>query len=238
MLTIRLEQLLTSRVTGIYTVNGVPGRLPDRMRLLHPDAARMFRAIEDWVVVSDMFRSPESSLAAVRAKRGAQPPGFSAHNYGLAIDLDLDASAKRLAALVKCKTISKSDLDEAMASAGWFCHRLDEHDFDDFEAWHFQGLSIHARPAGNRSSDEVEARILELYGRDLAPEDRECQASLRQLGMYHGALDGDIGPLTREATRAFQRAWGVVETGKLDARTRRTLAYVSCGRTVAMQVTA
>lgn len=234
-LTLRLVELPIDRVTGIYTVRGEPARLPDRMRLLHPDAARAFGAIQEWAVVSDMFRSPESSLRAVREKRGAKPPGFSAHNYGLAIDLDLGASVKRLAKRIGRAKVSKGELDDAMAAAGWFCHRLDENDFGDFEAWHYNHISIHATPQGKRSSDDIEARILELYGDKLKPDDTECQHALRLLGIYHGDIDGDVGPLTREATRAFQRAWGLGDTGKLDAETRRTLAYVAAGKSVEMQ---
>jgi hypothetical protein len=229
MLTLNLVSV--PHVTGIYTVKGVANQLPDRMRWLHPSAAGMFRAIEDWVVVSDMFRSSDSSLAARRAGRGAMPPGYSAHNYGLAIDLDLTASARNLARLIKRPRVTKGELDEAMASAGWFCHVLEPHDWGAFESWHFNALGIHVHPYGRRSSDDVEDLIVSLYGKQFAPDEIECQAALSLLGMYSGALDGSIGPLTREATRAFQRAWGIAETSRLDERTKRTLAYVA-SRTV------
>lgn len=230
MLHLRLTPLAHDKVIGIYKVGGVAARLPERMRYLHPDAARAFGAIEEWAVISDMFRSPESSLRAVREQRGALPPGFSAHNFGLAIDLDLNESRQNLARRIGRPTVSKAELDEAMESAGWFCHRRDH--TNGFEAWHYNALLIGAYiPASNRTTAPlIEARILELYGADLNPVDVECQAALKRLGLYGGAIDGAIGPLSREAVRAFQRTWGLAETGKLEPKTRRTLAYVAAVR--------
>ncbi len=228
MLTLNLVALPADQVTGIYTVKGRIAQLPDRMRYLHPSAAQMYPAIQDWAVCSDMFRSPESSLAARRSGRGAMPPGYSAHNYGLAIDLDLLASAKNLARMVKRPKLTKREFDEALAAAGWFCHILEPHEWGAFEAWHYNALGIHAQPQGRRSSDDVEDAIVALYGKQLDPDIIECQAALQTLGLYHGELDGSPRELTREATRAFQRAWGIAETSRLDQRTKRTLAYVAC----------
>lgn len=221
---------------GIYDVRGIPHKsMPERMRFLHPDAAQSFAAIAGWAVVSDMFRSPESSLRAVREGRGAQPPGYSAHNVGLAVDIDIKATAERLtsewarraagnASLLATKTL----LDAEMERHGWFCHRRDH--VLGSEAWHYNFLGVNAKVAGALTSDEVEARIVELYGAALAPDDRECQRLLAKLRMYGGAIDGDLGPLTREAVRVFERAWGLIADGVLDARTRRTLAYVAADR--------
>ncbi len=224
---LHLVPLAADYVAGIYTVGGKPGRMPDRMRYLHPEAAIDYAKIQSWAVVSDMFRSPESSLEAVRAKRGAQPPGYSAHNYGLAIDLDIDASMKRLG--VK----TKRELDEACEAAGWFCHRRDH--TMGFESWHMNNLGVGAKPQGERTSDEIEARIQALYGASLKLKPREAQSALKRLRFYSGAVDGDIGPLSREAIRAFQRAWGVHENGMLDVKTQRTLAYVSADKDLVVE---
>jgi hypothetical protein len=216
----RLALTAVPACLGIYDVRGVPHKsMPPRMRWLHPDAAQSFAEIAGWAVVSDMFRSPESSLAAVRAGRGAQPPGYSAHNYGLAIDVDIAASMKG------AKLKSKKALDEAMKAQGWWCHRLDG--VLGFEAWHYNFLGVGAKVAGSLTGDEVERRIVELYGAELAPDERECQRLLAKLRFYGGEVDGDVGPLTREAARAFERAWGLNVDGVLDAKTRRTLAYVA-----------
>lgn len=235
MLALKLVPLGVDYVRGIYKVDGKPARLPARMRLLHPSAAAMFNRIAHWAVVSDMFRSPESSLQAVREGRGAQRPGYSGHNYGLSIDLDLEASMERLAesrGLARHR-VDKTILDLAMRDAGWWCHRLDHK--MEFEAWHFNALWPDAKVYGTRTSDELEKLILRTYGADLRPDARECQHMLKKLRMYSGEIDGIIGRLSREGTEAFQRTWGIKPTGDLDERTRRTLAYVTCAREMVLE---
>ncbi|HKE15216.1 MAG TPA: peptidoglycan-binding protein [Kofleriaceae bacterium] len=224
MLTLSLRSLPAQAVRGIYGPS--KDQMPERMRYLHPDAAASYLEMADFAVVSDMFRSPESSLQAVREKRGAQPPSYSAHNYGLAIDLDIDAAKKRW------NHGSKQALDAEMESRGWFCHRRDH--TMEFEAWHFNFLGIGAPiPAGIHSTAGlVEARIVSLYGAGFAPDDTESQRLLAGLRLYAGEIDGDIGPLSRESIRAFQRTWGMPDTGELETRTRRTLAYVTCTRSL------
>ncbi|MEP2727060.1 SEL1-like repeat protein, partial [Roseibium sp.] len=46
---------------------------------------------------------------------------------------------------------------------------------------------------------------------------REAQTRLNQLGFETGTPDGQMGPRTRSAIRAFQRSIGMVETGDVDA---------------------
>lgn len=221
MLTLKLAPV--PPCLGIYTVKGIAFKsMPERMRYLHPEAAHAFVAIAPWAVVSDMFRSPESSLQAVREGRGAQPPGYSAHNYGLAIDIDIKRTMENLG----IKT--KAELDAYMEARGWYCHRRDH--VVAFEAWHYNYLGVNATVAGTITSDEVEKEIQRRYGVALAPDDRACQRMLAKLGMYAGEIDGIIGPRSREAIRVFERAWGLNVDGVLDAKTRRTLAYVSCVR--------
>lgn len=231
-LRLRLVGFHVDAVHGIYKVGGVPGRMPDRMRFLHPDVAPFFSTIAPWAVCSDMFRSPESSLAAVQGGRGAKAPGYSAHNYGLAIDLDLGASRKGLAARIGRAAVSKAELDEAMEAAGWYCHRRDH--LNAFEAWHYNFLGINTviGPKFKSTAGWIEAKIVKLYGGQLRPDDLACQEALKRLRLYSGAIDGDIGPISRAAIGAFQRTWSLEATGKLDDKTRRTLAYVACERVI------
>lgn len=232
MLTLALEQLDQAAVRGIY--GDRRDRMPTRALWLHPDAAAAFRSIAGWAVVSDMFRTPESSLRAVREGRGAQPPGYSAHNYGLAIDLALtdsnrehgDGALTRLGReMFGGRRASKAELDAEMERHGWYCHRRD-HTLG-FESWHYNFLGVGAVVAGAITSDEVEARIQQLYGAQLGPDTRECQRLLAKLKLYGGDVDGIVGPQTREAVRTFERAWQLNVDSTLDARTRRTLAYVA-----------
>ena len=49
------------------------------------------------------------------------------------------------------------------------------------------------------------------------------QVALRALGLYNGAIDGEVGPLTRAAIEEAQRRAGLPMTGVLDASTRRAI---------------
>jgi hypothetical protein len=226
MLTLDLCPLPATRVIGIYGPR--KNEMPERARFLHPKAAASFLnpKLGGLLVVSDVFRTAESSLAAVKAGRGAQPPGYSAHNFGLAIDIDVDTSLHRIPGLT-----SKIGLDGYMEAHGWFCHRRD-HQLGH-ESWHYTFLGEGAEVSHKVATlaGYTEARIVEVYGSQLAPDDRECQALLAKLGLYHGAIDGDIGPQSNAAIGVFQRGWNLATIG-LEAHTRRTLAYVACNRQI------
>ncbi len=51
----------------------------------------------------------------------------------------------------------------------------------------------------------------------------KAQTRLRQLGYYHGRIDGDFGRGSRAALVRFQRDYRLPMTGRLDARTIRAL---------------
>lgn len=243
MLTLRLAQLPADPFAhrGCYPrpEDGKPTgtSLPARARYLHPAAARSVVEIEaefpGCFYYSDVLRSATSSLAAVRAGRGAQPPAYSAHNYGAAVDLDLDATLREL----RRRVVGVKDypaLLRMLEARGWYCHRRDGR--EGHEAWHFNFLGtgdvsryfegVDVRP--KTWADVAERRILEIAGAGggLALSDLEAQTCLRLLKLYQGELDGDIGPQSREAIRAFQRAYGVKEDGRLTPRTQRVLAFV------------
>ena len=46
---------------------------------------------------------------------------------------------------------------------------------------------------------------------------RKAQTQLNQLGFDTGTPDGEMGPRTRSAVKAFQRSLGLKETGVIDA---------------------
>lgn len=215
---------------GILGIYG-PRRnlLPERMRLLAPDAAASVLALEGTphrLRISDMFRSAESSLSAAAEKRGVQRPAFSGHNFGFSIDLDVADCMRRW-------RMNKRQLDDFMASRGWYCHRKDHR--LAFEGWHYNFLSIGVEAArylvaSSRSASTapaLEAKIQDRYGAEMELSPVQVQAALRRLRLYSGALDGLVGPLSQEALRIFQRAWRLPVTGVADATTARTLAFVA-----------
>jgi len=44
----------------------------------------------------------------------------------------------------------------------------------------------------------------------------QVQAALAREGYYHGAIDGSVGPATRNALRRYQRDRGLEATGRID----------------------
>ena len=237
-LQVNLNQL--SNVLGIY--GATKDVMPERMARLHPDAAVAFAAAEtalgQRIRVSDMFRTAEQSFQAMQTKKGVQPPGWSLHNYGIAIDVAVDA-------MLPAFKGKKAAMDKFMEGFGWWCHRRDGK--REFEEWHYnylgpQGaLLIQEADKVKRQSSTsaaADARIQALYGPGLALTPVEVQECLAHLKLYGGELDGKIGPRSQEAIKAFQRTWKLAETGTVDARTERTLAYVSADIVVAKGSTA
>lgn len=51
------------------------------------------------------------------------------------------------------------------------------------------------------------------------PTARAIQQALKNAGFYQGAVDGRMGPLTRDAIREFQRVHGLVDDGVVGKRT-------------------
>ena len=227
MLTLDLTMLPADRVRGTQVIHGIPNRLPTRSLFLHPVAARSFLdELADKVVVTDMLRSAEGSLVAVAAGAGSRPPAYSGHNFGFSIDLALEPT-------LATRGGSKPALDRWLVERGWYCARrdaqrgLDDNHYDYLRAGAELDLASTANPVR-----DVEQLILRVYEDHLFPDDEECQVLLRRLRMYNGLVDGVIGRLTSEAVAVFQRAWNLalaptVRPGELDARTRRTLAYVA-----------
>jgi hypothetical protein len=154
-------------------------------------------------------------------------PGFSGHNFGWSIDLDVGAC-------LKAGGLRYPELLELVGDEGWFCHRRDG-DPNAIEHWHINylgqngGAYLKLATLADRTTwdDPVEARIVERYGASFLYDTAELQSKLAKLWLYRGELDGEPGPLTREAVGAFQRAWGLPDDGLAGVRTKRVLAVVS-----------
>lgn len=214
---------LPSSTRGIYRIDGVEGRMFARALWLHPDAARAFATASESLaplVCSDIYRSAEASLRAAREKRGVQPPGFSGHNFGVSIDVRVDE-------MLRVTGLSYPDFCRAMERRRWYPYRRDHS--RGFEDWHFNWVPETADAAlGERRWDRVAEHVIQhLYGPDLALTPKEIQSELLKLRFYRGQVDGILGPLSAEAVRAFQRAWGLVDDGDPGPKTQRTLAFVA-----------
>ena len=126
-----LRLVQTPGIDSIYGAKGAITPLPHRMRFVHPDAYPSLLAIvaDYGLVLSDLFRSLASQIEAHRTKQGTARPGFSAHNFGLALDLDVGRALSKLG-------FSKRVLDDRMLERGWMCYRGD-HNATALEAWHY-----------------------------------------------------------------------------------------------------
>jgi hypothetical protein len=51
----------------------------------------------------------------------------------------------------------------------------------------------------------------------------DVQTSLQEQGLYHGEIDGLVGPLTQEALAAYQSAQGLEQTAAIDQPTLESL---------------
>lgn len=230
--------MILKRVPGVLGIYGlrpigeVPAGdyFPSSAALLQPDAAAGFLAVEAGtgkkLRVSDIFRSPEASLAAMQKKTGVQPPGWSGHNFGFSIDVALDACLASFA-------MTKQAFDAMMASYGWYCHRKDH--ARGSEDWHYNFFGVGAVAApwlaacANSvvTSAGVEAKMLALYGESFKLSTIEIQTLLQKLKMYGGDIDGVFGPRSQQAVLAFERAWLLPMDGQPDPRMMRTLATVA-----------
>ena len=225
---LNLSLVRVPAVLGIYGAN--KDQFPARMSLLHPEAAGGFAAAEKLLGmklrVSDMFRTAEQSMQAMQEKSGVMPPGYSLHNYGIAIDVAIDA-------MLAASKLSKPAFDLLMREAGWYCHRKDGK--RGSEDWHynFLGVGAAAEPflaeaaKSTNTSAAGDAKILSFYKDGLTLTPAEVQECLAYLKLYSGEIDGQIGPRSRQSLMAFQRAWRLQPSGQIDAKTERTLAYVS-----------
>jgi len=191
------------------------------MRYAHPHVAI---GIEQLILrfgkvfLTDCYRDPAASLLARSTKRGVQKPGYSAHNFGLAIDLDV-------AKMLRVCGYKKADLDYKMNQYGFRCYRAD-HKADAPEAWHY---TFSAKSPGQEAVEEV---IQSYYGSRFKLDAHGVQEALVALRLYAGTIDGKHGPLTRTALGLFQRTWGLAETQKADEATQRLLAVVTADKEI------
>lgn len=200
-----------------------------RLPYLAPDAAQALIAIEkdtDGLVYTDMWRDPTSSLLNRRTRKTSQLPGYSAHNFGLAVDLDVKT-------ILDEKKIRYEDLLRIMQRRGWYCHRRDGQE-NAPESDHFTYLGdLQEKYLIRCTMDPVtwdnaaELRIWERFGKDFQIELRNVQLLLTKLRFYTGLVNGMKDMYTREAILAFQRAWDLVQSGQADVQTCRVLAFVT-----------
>jgi hypothetical protein len=213
-------------------LQGLPSTLRgETNKYLAPEAAVSLLKLEEDIgplEYREFWRGADGSLLARRTRKTSQIPGYSAHNYGLAFDLNLEK-------VLDEKKISYEDLLYVLAKRGWYCIRRDGLNVKP-EGEHFNYLGekkIAEQYLARTTQDPVtwdraaEEKIYELYGKDFLYDASELQTKLKKLRMYTGIISGKIDQLTRESIKAFQRAWDLVEDGLTGFTFQRVLAFVS-----------
>jgi hypothetical protein len=200
-----------------------------RMKLLAPDAAESLLKLEKdtgGLVYADMWRDAVSSLLAKRTRRATQIPGYSSHNYGMGLDLDVKT-------ILSEKKIRYEDLLHVMKKRGWYCHRRDGLD-GQVDSDHFNFLGDAANQYLVKCTQDpitwdnaIEQRIFDKYQNDFQLSTKQAQELLAKIGFYAGESSGAGDLYTREAVMAFQRAWDLIENGLTDTTLCRVLAFVT-----------
>lgn len=223
-LTLLLVDLTSLKVLGpkgeVYK-----GVMPKRMKYFHPSAASNFQSLVEaypGIAVSDGYRDPIASLVARQNKSGVQPPGYSAHNFGIAFDCDIEQTLKNLG-------VSYTELLGIFKSYGWTCHRSDGQ--RGKEDWHFNCLNMGDTPPKGAEGPQLWMR--QNYPEfcresDATWDDIEwVQAMLAKLKLYHGEIDGQWGPLTRGSIKAFCNTYDLGPYISLNEKLIRTLAIAT-----------
>lgn len=195
---------------------------------LASDAAIALAAIQndtDGLIYSEMWRDSVDSLLARRLK-GGPLVSYSAHNYGLAVNLNVKT-------ILEQKKITYEDLLWLMKRRGWYCFRRDKIP-DQPGSEHFNFLGDQAEKYLAKSTQDPttwsvvpELRIWARHGQDFQMETSEVQIKLAKLGLFTKPFTGQRDLYTREAILAFQRTWDLTQTGSPDLTLCRTLAFVT-----------
>lgn len=239
-------------VRGAYPIGKhTPNGMPLRALFVHPEVWTAFSFVADVIVITDLTRSAESSLARMAERPGlVQAPGYSDHGVGGAFDLDVAATIKGAGFR------DRREMDSWLAGREfppfWWTPGADapKPNKPGAETYHHSfcsGLDLVGFNNGRSTAAMAERRMLRWYPwLDLSTWRNPlltAQYMLKRLGHYSGALDGAFGPLSRTALAMFQRAlmvrsWcrkkGVSDfaEGRLDKATARVLAFVAAERVV------
>ncbi len=99
------------------------------------------------------------------------------------------------------------------------------------------GIPVTA-PSTYSSTSAVES-VSAPASTDKLSRDKEIQTALKNAGLYHGAIDGKIGPGTKKAIQAFQTSHGLKADGKVGPKTWAALeAFLSSSSTSSTAATA
>lgn len=111
---------------------------------------------------------------------------------------------------------------EGLAATG----DIDERTLDalDIEVQEFLGMSpAFGEDRMQQRQQQKQAQLRISIDQLNSAQVRELQQSLQQQGVDPGPVDGQMGPLTRQAIQIFQQQEGLAATGELNERTLEAL---------------
>lgn len=203
-------------VTSTYLKNGERVKLPERMaKLVDTGVVSLNGLINELstmggkLYLSDAYRDRTEQQKARedyetgKKKAFSPPPGYSYHEAGRAIDIDLDNIGMPLKTFwsIARKYGWTPVIPQPVAKLP--------------EAWHFEFREYW----GNLSSYTIGKRcaVLEAYVFTGGPMSDKDIALLKQgyltlLGFYKGALDGSWGPISKTALAALEAKIGPIGT--------------------------
>ncbi len=142
-------------------------------------AYQRLKALHDYMplVYTDMYRSAIGSAQAYETKKGAQKPGYSGHNYGVSIDVAVDASIKR-------HKITYNQLVHTLISFGWTPYQgvtqssLYKRETED---WHFNFIGDYGYRPWNPTNPNRGQQVLYWIEKNIE-FDNNINVMLNQLG--------------------------------------------------------
>ena len=219
-----------------FTYGKIPSRMmylrdiPERNMLESYTAWQRLKQVQEYkpLIYTDIYRSPASSAEAYARKVGVAKPGYSGHNYGISVDVAVEASMRR-------HKITYTQLCNIMIVYGWTPYQGKVSSYKrGKEDWHFNFIgewSYSANDNNNKvkpGADQVNTWILQNY--HFEDDMKYIQVCLKKLKFYQGEIDGLKGPLTSNGIKKFQQAWfpkTLPTTGKLDNLTVRLVNIIA-----------
>lgn len=212
----------------LQELKGLNGTI--RNPYLAQDAAEALLLLErdtNGLTYTDLWLDPISYLVQKRLKKEFQLISYNPHNYGLALDLDVETTLKQ-------KKIKYDDLIWLMEKRGWFCHRRDKQEnLPGSEHFIYLG-EYHSKYLEKCSYDPTtwntssEVRIWERFSQDfISVTIKIAETRLAQIGLFYGTKSGQKDLYLRESILAFQRTWDLPQTGTIDITFCRALTLVT-----------
>lgn len=252
-----MNQLVPINILSIYN----NGPLPTGMAWLTPDAAEGLAAVAADLQargccfrLSDAYRSSADQARAHsdylngRKKAYSPPAGYSMHEAGRAIDIDLASLIAPSKVPAGFKVIEENQLRQVLMVHGWvpISEAGNPHTVDIKESWHFEfrgpfqavydaelaRSGDHKRAytamakAAIAALDRVKSPVWKLGDRGQFVRDLQRQLVALHL-LEPSKIDGEFGPVTEKAVMTFQRTHGLTADGKVGPGTRAALAEKS-----------